>query len=333
MSKNKKDDRLKQVEQEGDEKPEVYGIVKDRGGFRVGRRAFFGSLGIGMLAAATGYGATDKKMQAQGAETAAAPLSVKTESCSGLKAHLDTVHSLAISPDGKVLASGSGDDTIKLWSLPGGQLATTLTGHTNSVFSLAISPDGKMLASGSGDKTIRLWSLPGGQLVATLVGHAGVVSSLAISPDGKVLASGSGDKTIKLWSLVEGAPGPCLFDPASTEKGTKVGEYRQMGKKIFTLPCGFPTPPGAICICDCIAGSGQYSWVETVCICNTIMVPVGSPIPAGAVCICHTIAVGTYTKPSAEPSPGGGRGRGRGGGCPGYCTCDMVQTGHYWYPN
>ena len=156
-----------------------------------GRRAFFGSLGIGMLAAATGYGAADKKMQARGAETAAAPLSVKADLCSGLKAHLDTVHSLAISPDGKVLASGSGDKTIKLWSLPGGQLVTTLTGHSNSVFSLAISPDGKVLASGGGDKTIKLWSLPGGQLVTTLTGHSNSVFSLAISPDEKMLASGA----------------------------------------------------------------------------------------------------------------------------------------------
>jgi hypothetical protein len=214
MSKNKKDDRLKQVEQEGDEKPEVYGIVKDRQGFRIGRRAFFGSLGIGMLTATTGYGAAGK--------------SVNAEPCSSLKA------------------------------------------HSGSVTSLAISPDGKMLASGSWDKTIRLWDLP------------------------------------------EGTPGPCLFDPALTEKGTKVGEYRQMGETRFTLPCGSPTPAGATYICDCVAGSGQYSRTETVCICDTIMVPAGSPIPAGGVCVCNTIAVGTYTK----PSPGGG----------GY-------GGHYWYPN
>src|SRR5205823_862410 len=121
-----------------------------------------------------------------------------------LKAHMAAVNAIAISPDGKTLASGSADKTIKLWSLPEGKLLATLDRHATAVNAIAISPDGKTLASGSADKTIKLWSLPEGKLLATLDRHESAVNAVAISPDGKTLASGSADKTIKLWSLPEG---------------------------------------------------------------------------------------------------------------------------------
>ncbi len=116
-----------------------------------------------------------------------------------LTGHKDTVHSVAISPDGQTLASGSWDDTIKLWNLATGKELRTLTGHKSSVQSIAISPDGQTLASGSFDKTIKLWNLKTGDLLRTLTGHKNRVWSVAISPDGQTLASGSEDKTIKLW--------------------------------------------------------------------------------------------------------------------------------------
>jgi len=116
----------------------------------------------------------------------------------------DQVTSIAISPDGKILASGSRDKAIKLWHLDSGELIYTLSGHLDRVSSVAISPDGKILASGSLDKTINLWDLLGGKLIHTLSGHLDRVSSVAISPDGKILASGSWDKTINLWDLGSG---------------------------------------------------------------------------------------------------------------------------------
>jgi WD40 repeat protein len=106
---------------------------------------------------------------------------------------------VAFSPDGKTLASGSDDNTIKLWDVATGKEQATLKGHTAWVASVAFSPDGKTLASG-GDTTVRLWDMEGKEL-ATLKGHTKGVNSVAFSPDGKTLASGSQDKTIKLWDV------------------------------------------------------------------------------------------------------------------------------------
>jgi WD40 repeat protein len=78
---------------------------------------------------------------------------------------------VSFSPDGRLLASGSLDKTIKLWRVEDGSLVRTLTGHTDVVNSVAFSPDGRLLASGSWDKTIKLWRVADGSLVRTLTGH------------------------------------------------------------------------------------------------------------------------------------------------------------------
>ncbi|MBP5977901.1 protein kinase [Brasilonema sp. CT11] len=121
-----------------------------------------------------------------------------------LKGHSSDVNSVAFSADGKTLASGSDDETIKIWNLANQQEIRTLKGHSGWVWAVAFSGDGKTLASGSADKTIKLWNLETGQEIATLVGHTAGVSSIAFSPDGKTLASGSLDHTIKLWNLETG---------------------------------------------------------------------------------------------------------------------------------
>jgi WD40 repeat protein len=122
---------------------------------------------------------------------------------STLTGHSGAVWSVALSPDGQTLASGSADKTIKVWNLDTGQLRRTITGHSDIIRSVTFSPDGQTLASGSGDKTIKLWNLQTGQ-IRTLSGHSGPVWSIAISPDGQTLASGSGDNTIKIWNIQTG---------------------------------------------------------------------------------------------------------------------------------
>jgi len=121
-----------------------------------------------------------------------------------LKGHSSDVNSVVFSPDGKTLASGSDDKTIKLWNLATGKEIHTLKTNSQWVWTVAFSPDGKTLASGGADQTIKLWDLATGKVVQTLKGHSEGVGSVAFSPDGKTLASGSLDKTIKLWNLATG---------------------------------------------------------------------------------------------------------------------------------
>ncbi len=113
--------------------------------------------------------------------------------------HVSLIMSLAFSPDGKFVATGSADKKIELWDIATGRSLKMLTGHANYVSSLVFSPDSKTLFSGSGDRTIKLWDITSGELKSTLQGHSDHVLSIAVSPDGKTLVSGSADKSVRLW--------------------------------------------------------------------------------------------------------------------------------------
>ncbi|HLO84914.1 MAG TPA: serine/threonine-protein kinase, partial [Nostocaceae cyanobacterium] len=121
-----------------------------------------------------------------------------------LNGHKDFVNTLAISPDSKVLASGSGDRTIKLWNLQTGGLQTSLALHTDAITSVAISPDGKTLVSSSKDGTIKVWNISNGSLKNTISASKYWVNSVAISPDGLKLVSGDNNNQVKLWDLATG---------------------------------------------------------------------------------------------------------------------------------
>ncbi|HEY0320126.1 MAG TPA: TIR domain-containing protein, partial [Pyrinomonadaceae bacterium] len=98
------------------------------------------------------------------------------------------------------LASGGGDNTVRLWEASSGKLLRTLEGHTGNVLSIAFDPEGEMLASGSRDNTVRLWEASSGKLLRTLEGHIDAIDSVAFSKDGKLLASKSEDETLRLWN-------------------------------------------------------------------------------------------------------------------------------------
>jgi WD40 repeat protein len=121
-----------------------------------------------------------------------------------LSGHTWAVLAVAFSPDGQILASGSDDNTIKLWDVNTGQLISTLVGHSWSVVALAFTPDGETLISASWDQTIKLWRVSTKAEIATLCGHEDSVNTIAINPVNQLIASGSRDKTIKLWGSVTG---------------------------------------------------------------------------------------------------------------------------------
>ncbi|MGK7904945.1 MAG: caspase family protein [Hormoscilla sp.] len=115
--------------------------------------------------------------------------------------HENSVWSVAFSPDGKRIVSGSKDNTIGLWDLEGNPIGEPFRGHENSVWLVAFSPDGKRIVSGSSDNTIRLWDLEGNPIGEPFRGHENEVLSVAFSPNGKRIVSGSSDNTIGLWDL------------------------------------------------------------------------------------------------------------------------------------
>ncbi|CBN58445.1 AAA-like domain-containing protein [Kamptonema sp. PCC 6506] len=115
--------------------------------------------------------------------------------------HTNSVWSVSFSPDGKFLATGSGDNTAKLWSTETKTELYTFTGHTNWVTSVSFSSDGKFLATGSYDNTAKLWSIETKAELHTFIGHSQSVTSVSLSADGKYLATGSEDNTAKLWSI------------------------------------------------------------------------------------------------------------------------------------
>ncbi|MBU4262423.1 MAG: hypothetical protein KKC76_11230 [Proteobacteria bacterium] len=112
------------------------------------------------------------------------------------------VASVAFSPDGKLMASGSwNDNCVRLWRVSSGENIHTFKEHDFHVTSVAFSPDGKLLASGSWDKTVRIWDISSRKLIYVFKGHTKYVSSVAFSPDSKLIASGSWDREILLWDI------------------------------------------------------------------------------------------------------------------------------------
>ncbi|MBD2464069.1 protein kinase [Oscillatoria sp. FACHB-1407] len=121
-------------------------------------------------------------------------------------AHESWIRTIAFSPDGTILVSGSGDKTIKLWSVETAELRQTLHEHSSWVRAIALSPDGATLATAANDKTVYLWDFKTGQLQTRLTGHTDWVRGVAFTADGKTLITASQDKTAVVWDWELGLP-------------------------------------------------------------------------------------------------------------------------------
>ncbi len=163
-----------------------------------------------------------------------------------LTGHIDEVMTVCYSPDGKYLASGSIDGTIRIWDVSSGKEIKTLAGRNGYIYSVCYSPDGKYLASGISDKTIRIWDVSSGKEVKTLAGHSDYVRTVCYSPDGKYLASGSDDKVIKIWNMSSGKEAKTIIGHSSSVRSvcySPNGKYLASGGgdktiRIWDVPSG-----------------------------------------------------------------------------------------------
>jgi len=122
-----------------------------------------------------------------------------------LHGHEGSVESVAHSPDGRRIASGSTDGTVRTWNSRNGKALSVLSGHEDTVNSVSYSPDGQRIVSGSSDMTVRVWNAENGAQVFVLSGHNRAVNRVSYSKDGRVIVSSHDDKGLRAWDAKTGA--------------------------------------------------------------------------------------------------------------------------------
>ena len=145
-----------------------------------------------------------------------------------INGHASWVTDVALSPTTNTFATGSLDDTVKLWNLQTGELLFTLQGHDRGINTIVFSPNGNLLISGSDDHTIKVWDVFSGKLLRTLSAHIRDVTALAVSPDGQFLISGGEDRSIRVWQLETGKLLKTPFGVVSMVKTLAVSPDQQL---------------------------------------------------------------------------------------------------------
>ncbi|RYP12752.1 hypothetical protein DL767_011135 [Monosporascus sp. MG133] len=191
-----------------------------------------------------------------------------------LEGHSGSVKSVAFSPDGSRIVSGSEDCTIKIWDAKSGKEVHTLKGYRFSVASVAFSPDGSRIVSGSEDRTIKIWDTKSGKEVRTLEGYWSPVKSVAFSPDGSRIVSGLYNDTVKIWDAKSGKEVRTLkgyWSPVNSVAFSPDGSYIVSGSyggtiKIWDTKSGkeVRTLEGHGCSVKCVVFSPDGSYIVSV---------------------------------------------------------------------
>ncbi len=172
-------------EQRQREEPQVFAICRAGSGWGVSRRQF---VGTAMAGASVLAGCSDTPSKSNEAVTAPASPAPSDDPDIDVEpvAHTDDIVHITFVPASNLLVSASDDNTVKLWSMPGGNLLKTLLGHKNSVRRIAVSPNGRFLVSLDSDETARIWSLPDGNTIET-IDDVGKVDGLYVTNSGQQL--------------------------------------------------------------------------------------------------------------------------------------------------
>ncbi|KAH7918266.1 WD40 repeat-like protein [Leucogyrophana mollusca] len=183
-----------------------------------------------------------------------------------LTGHQSDVWSVAFSPDGTRIVSGSGDETIHVWDASTGtQVLPPIQGHHKSVLSVSFSPDGTHIVSSSEDKTICVWDVSTGtQVLPPMQGHQGSVKSVAFSPNGTHIVSGSADMTICVWDISTGTQ---VLPPIQGHQGWVLSvAFSSDGTRIVS-----GSSDRTICVWDASTGTqvlppihGHQGWIISV---------------------------------------------------------------------
>jgi WD40 repeat protein len=173
-----------------------------------------------------------------------------------LRGHTQWIACMAFHPDGRRLASGAADSTVRIWDrTTGKQAGPPLYGHFGTVMGVAFSPNGRLLAAaGFGDNAPKLWDVATGRLLHTLRGHERNVNGVAFSPDGRLLASPSQDKTVRIWEVETGRTVHTLL---GHEVAVFFAAFSPDGSRLASM-----SEDGTVKLWDVSSGRETLSWRE-----------------------------------------------------------------------